>query len=258
MRTARGPRPRRIGAREAEQLLTGAPVGPDRRELVHLLSAAAGPARPDELVGEDAALAAFGSASAGPAAAVPRPRMRRRALTRALTVKVAAGVAVLSLSGVAYAAETGRLPHAAQQTAHELFSSWGVPAPTPGGARPDGSPGSGGDHGRPGAPTSGAPGTGGPAPHGDEPAVRGQCQAFVENLRKGHGKPLDKTATDALAQAAGGEANIEAYCTKLLGEQPAVTPDPAPDNPTGEPGNGNGNGGGNGHDKTGKPHPTHK
>ena len=44
MRTARGPRPRRIGAREAEQLLTGAPVGPDRRELVHLLSAAAGPA----------------------------------------------------------------------------------------------------------------------------------------------------------------------------------------------------------------------
>jgi hypothetical protein len=237
------------------------PAGPDCRELVHLLSAAAGPARPDELAGEDAVLAAFVAAGAGPAAVVPQPRVRRRAITRAITVKVAAGVAVLSLSGVAFAAETGRLPHAAQQTAHELFSSWGVPAPSPSSARPDGTPGSGGDPGRPGAPSTGAPGTG-TTPQEEEPAVRGQCRAFVESQRGGHGKSLDKAVRDALAKAAGGEANIESYCAKLLGEQPASTPgpvpDPAPDNPAGGGGPGNGNGGGNGHGKTEKPHPTHK
>src|SRR6266511_421144 len=95
MRTARTHPSRRIGAREAEALLTGAPTCPDRRELARLLSAAAGPAQPHELAGEGIAVAAFVHASRQPPAAKAGrtgPTLVR-ALTRAVVLKVAAGAA---------------------------------------------------------------------------------------------------------------------------------------------------------------------
>ena len=249
MRTARGPRPRRIGAREAERLLTGAPVGPDRRELVHLLGAAAGPARPDELVGGDAALAAF-RAQAARSAVASRSRKGRRLLPLAFTaklgVKVAVAAAVLSVGGAAWAAETGNLPVGVQRAAHGLFSSLGVPAPA-GSATPAET------HRR---------GTASPAPRvvpasdppvSADPAMRGLCRTFTEH-RQNHGKPLNPGQTRKLADAAGGEVNIAQYCAGLLAEPPTATatpqPDPAPDNPTGT---GHGNGHGHGHGPTDRP-----
>ncbi|XRQ09495.1 hypothetical protein ACN3XK_00855 [Actinomadura welshii] len=88
----------------AERLLDGA--GGDAR-LHAVLSAAAAPAHPEELAGEDAAVAAFKAA--------PRPARTSRAaaLRRFLTVKavvLVGGSLILSGGAVAYAAKNGHLP----------------------------------------------------------------------------------------------------------------------------------------------------
>ncbi|RKS79394.1 hypothetical protein BZB76_0859 [Actinomadura pelletieri DSM 43383] len=89
--------------RAAERLLDG--VGGDAR-LRALLTAAAAPARPAELAGEDAAVAAF--------LAAPRPARgsRAAALRRFLTIKVLAvvGGSLILTGGAAYATITGQLP----------------------------------------------------------------------------------------------------------------------------------------------------
>ncbi|GGP99602.1 hypothetical protein BKA00_005661 [Actinomadura coerulea] len=93
--------PGRLDPRTAERLLDGAGGHPELREL---LAAASAPARPGELAGEDAAVAAF--------LAAPRPARRSRtaALRRFLTAKVIAvvGGSILLSGGVAFA--TGNLP----------------------------------------------------------------------------------------------------------------------------------------------------
>lgn len=107
-------RARRLDQRTAERLLGGAPAsrangaagGHDA--LRALLSAAAGPPRPGELAGEDAAAAAFLAARARPEAR----RSRWSAVPRYATVKVAVVAATLAAfgGGVAVAASTGHLP----------------------------------------------------------------------------------------------------------------------------------------------------
>ncbi|MES9605467.1 hypothetical protein [Actinomadura sp. NPDC000929] len=93
--------PGRLDPRAAERLLDGAGGHAELREL---LAAASAPARPGELAGEDAAVAAF--------LAAPRPARRSRAaaLRRFLTVKVIAvvGGSILLSGGVAFA--TGNFP----------------------------------------------------------------------------------------------------------------------------------------------------
>lgn len=93
----------RLDKRTAERLLDGA----DGHARLHvLLSAAAAPARPEELAGEDAAVAAFRTA--------PRPARTSRAaiLRRFLTVKVLAvvGGSLILTGGAAYATMNGHLP----------------------------------------------------------------------------------------------------------------------------------------------------
>ena len=92
-----------LDRRTAERLLDGA----DGHARLHaLLSAAAGPARPEEFAGEDAAVAAFRAA--------PRPAQKSRVavLRRFLTVKalVLVGGSLILTGGAAYATITGRLP----------------------------------------------------------------------------------------------------------------------------------------------------
>ncbi|WP_433243219.1 hypothetical protein [Actinomadura nitritigenes] len=111
-------RARRLDQRTAERLLGGAPARPangsaggsaDGHDALRaLLSAAAGPPRPGELAGEDAAAAAFRAARARPAAR----RSRWAAVPRYATVKVAVVAATLAAfgGGVAVAASTGHLP----------------------------------------------------------------------------------------------------------------------------------------------------
>src|SRR5262249_50801637 len=209
MRTQRNHRPRRIGAREAEQLLTGTSTSPDRRDLVRLLAAAAGPARPQELADERTAVAAFVRASRRP----PRVRPPRagppppRALPRAVAIKVAVGAALLFLGGAALAAETGTLPDGVQQRVHDFLSGLGVPAPA-------GSDRSGADEDR----TRPTPSATGRPPTTHEPAIVAQCRAFVLSHRKPHPSSVDPAVLRALIAAAGSEANIAAYCAEVLGD----------------------------------------
>ncbi|GAA1841076.1 hypothetical protein [Actinomadura bangladeshensis] len=91
----------RLDQRTAEQLLGGAG---GHAPLHSLLAAAAAPGRPEELAGEDAAVAAF------LAAPVPARASRLAVLRRFMTAKVIAliGGTILLTGGVAYA--TGHFP----------------------------------------------------------------------------------------------------------------------------------------------------
>jgi hypothetical protein len=238
MRIARKHRPRRIGAREAEALLTGKPTRSDRRELAQLLSAAAGATQPHELAGEDAVLAMFAHASRQP----PADKAGRtgptlvRALTRAVVVKLVAGAATLLVGGAALAAETGHLPEAAQQRAHEIFSALGVPPPqrahngktgTPPN-RPDGQPGATGatpdQHDDPGHGTHGNSGGGSTGSGREDAELVRLCRDYRKQQRKPDSKRLTPDELRKLESAAGGAANVTGYCDKLLGNDDGAPP----------------------------------
>jgi len=79
-----------------------------RRRLAALIAAVKVPARPGELAGEEAAMAAFRTHAARPP--VPRQSLKGT-LARLLTIKVGAFcAAIVSVGGVAVAASTGTLP----------------------------------------------------------------------------------------------------------------------------------------------------
>ncbi|WP_067450987.1 hypothetical protein [Actinomadura macra] len=101
--------------------LSGGSAADEFARLREVLAAAAAPARPEELTGEDAAVAAFLAArparpvqAAGALGSSRRARSHVRrlaALPRVMVVKILVGVAILVASGgVAVAAGTGHLP----------------------------------------------------------------------------------------------------------------------------------------------------
>ncbi|WP_159079519.1 hypothetical protein [Plantactinospora sp. BC1] len=199
--------------------------------VAELLAVAAAPARPGELQGEDAAVAAFRAvrdarATAGPAAtartseipdtpagASTRPPGRRRRLTAGAFGWLAALVATLT-AGVALAAEIPALrpagpprstpsvdagPNGGRTTAPPTTA----PAPTP-------------------APHRTAPPATGPGPSGralPPQALVAQCRAFVKGGH-GSGPAARRPASAALVRAAGGRAEVEDYCRRLLAADP--------------------------------------
>ncbi|HEX6683346.1 MAG TPA: hypothetical protein VF062_11150 [Candidatus Limnocylindrales bacterium] len=194
---------RDLSREAAERLLSGdstpPPEGAER--LAALLAAAAAPARPDELAGEAAAMAAF---RAHP------PTVRRWSLRRALTIKVAAVVAAtVAAGGVALASTTGLLPNPFSPPKVEQSPSVGPSSgvsPTPGaGQSPD-------QHG---------PGTEG---------LKGLCRAYQAKADNERGKSLQTPAFEALVKAANGIEHVPAFCENLLAERPAKPDNPA-DNP---------------------------
>ena len=251
---------------------------PDAPEaLLGLLAAASAPARPHELQGYDAARAAF-------VAAAPRTRGRHSfslPLARIAGVKVAALAGLLTVTGVAVAAEADFLPTPIQHVAHDVLGGVGVPDPDPETpAQPEAStepaspspsraatgiaPGSRDSDGSVGV--TGATGStdessanGGPGARSDgstdgstEAAGRSPvelCRAYVAAAArtgndngdgKGGGKGgghLPPGQLRKLADLAGGEQNIPAYCDRVLGTTPApppmTTPQPTPTSATG-------------------------
>lgn len=117
-----------IGARGARRLLqTDEPVGPHERRAAQVLAALA--VGEEERAAPDALVAAFAHGVGEDVR-----RVRRRAGARVFRVGVSAavkaGAVVLVLSGGTIAAAAADiLPGSAQQIAHSLFGSWGVPAP---------------------------------------------------------------------------------------------------------------------------------
>jgi hypothetical protein len=223
------PRARRVGRREAEQLLSGAPVAADRDELVRMLRLAAAPAHPAELTGRPTTMAAF---VRSPYEIVGyRPPVRRqptllRALSRALAVKLLAGTAVLVLGGAAVAAGTGSLPAEVQHNAHDLLSPLGVRVPDAtvadhrDAARPARSPSP--------SPTPSAS----PSPSASTPSPVSLCKAWRASTKTKQPVPMDPSALLSLTDAAGGKAKIAAFCTKILPPSPSKSasrkPSPSP------------------------------
>jgi hypothetical protein len=178
----------RIDRDTAEQLLRrGSTDAAD--PLAILLAAAAAPARPDELVGEQAVLAAFRAAHLGP---VPQPRRRsmiQTAIAKLLTLKVAgAALAVAATGGVAVAATTGNLP--------------GTAAERPAGVHATAKPSDKADN-----------------EHGNaspSPSLVGLCHAYKAGAGDNPGKALENPAFGALISAAGGEDKVADFCTTVL------------------------------------------
>jgi len=149
-----------------------------------------------ELTGQAQALAEFRHRGGSPG---PSGYFRhRRLITARLAVKVtAAAVAVAVLGGAAAAAYAGALPAPVQRLAHNAV---GAPAPkaSHGPATPQVTP----------VPSA----TGGPDATG--PAAFGLCNAYAH--AKAHGTAAEKSAAFRnLAAAAGGAANITAFCAAV-------------------------------------------
>lgn len=186
-------RTRRISARAAESLLSGAHADPQHPRLAATLRAAAGPTRPGELAGRQAAVAAFHRAVQHPAS--PRKRSLFGTATVRLTVKAATVAAVvLGTGGVALAATTGAIP-SPLKTHHPVPSATSASHP---GARPE---------------ASGGPGNANPSP-----SLVGLCHAYTAGAGSDHGKALENPAFQALITAAGGTDAVDAFCTRLLAD----------------------------------------
>jgi hypothetical protein len=130
---------------------------------------------------------------------VPIPSL----IASSVALKIAAAATVLSLGGIAYAAHEGSLPAPAQKAAHDLLGSVGVPAAN------DAS-----DNGN--------------GPDATGPAAVGLCRAFTAGEKDQQGSALDSVAFKALAAAAGGEDQIDAYCQQVLADSGSHRPDQTP------------------------------
>jgi hypothetical protein len=190
---------------EAQRLLDG---GSGDSAVADLLRAASGPARPGELAGERAAVAAFrleyaAAATAGARPAPPRPA--RRAGRRVAVLAAALTAAALAGTGVAAAA--GRLPAPLQRVAHDWIDQ--VPEPGPG-PRPEPTV----HAGSPTPPPVHRPSVT-PAPtQAGTPAVdvKKLCREWEKARDDPNRKPMDPADLRALTAAAGGADRIEAFC----------------------------------------------
>jgi hypothetical protein len=219
MSTHRDPR---VNRETAENLLGGVPGGPE--SLSRVLAAAAAPAAPHELAGEQVVLAEFRAARLHPISPPRRPSMLKTTVAKLLAAKLltATAVATAATGGVAFAAATNSLPEPVQGAAHNVFNA---PAPRHHG-KPDPLPGRGN---QPGAKSSDAP-NGTPSP-----SLRGLCTAFQAGATSNDGKALTNPAFTALVTAAGGTSKLAAYCTTLIGA-PSAHPTGKPStHPSGKP-----------------------
>jgi len=198
---------RDLSRETAERLLGGdlstPPDGAER--LAALLAAASAPGRPDELVGEAAAIAAF---RAHP------PTVRRWSLRRAVTIKVAAVVAVtVAAGGVAVAGGTGLLniPFIPDRT-----------GPVPSTDASGRSPG----HGHSASPNQSPP---------DEKTVK-DCVDYKKRSEDDKQKELRGNRFENLVRQAGGPEHVDAYCDKVLAASPP--PDKGNEGGQGSPGSG--------------------
>ncbi|MDZ5442969.1 hypothetical protein U2F26_09500 [Micromonospora sp. 4G57] len=236
---------------ESERLLDAARDGrppADADPLRHLLAAAAAPANPGELSGEEQAMTAFRAARVAPAfAPAPAPRRRRLRVGAAAWV---AGLAATATAGVAFAAvsldrpEQPTSPPAPTTPGSSSSGVDGSPSPTRG-ADPTGS--------SPGTPASTgpsvAPGTTGAGP--GRPATTAQltglCRSYLAKSPEQRAKALETPSFGDLVSVAGGADRVEDYCLRLVPEaSPNSSPSrgaarstrPTPAAPTGKPSTG--------------------
>jgi hypothetical protein len=205
-----------------DRILAGE-TGPEQAPLAQLFEAASAAARPDELSGLDAAVAAFVEFGPGAARAPKHSRARRNPVLSALTARKLAGVVAvggLALASTVTAAYAGALPHGLQNFAHHTIGAQSADDSTSGSGDQAGDDPTGDPTDSPtGTPTSSATDTptGAPSAHGTpvgpdatgSPAF-GLCTAWSH-----HGLATVSVAYQALATAAGGPDGIAAYCATV-------------------------------------------
>ncbi|GIG46860.1 hypothetical protein ACFO1B_20625 [Dactylosporangium siamense] len=177
-------------AEQLRELDGGRPAG-----VTALLVAAAGPALPAELAGEESALRAF--------------RLARRARRKRRRAGLIAGVAVVvaSLGGTGYAAAGDHLPGPVQHTVESLFDGQdAAPSTVPGAA------------GRPATAPAPAP----PASWSPPGRVEALCRAWEAARADPHAAQVTGEDRRALAHAASGDTGINDFCRAVLGT-PYVT-----------------------------------
>jgi hypothetical protein len=195
-----------------ERLLDGrldpASAPPGYGGLARLLAAATAPAAPEELAGEQLAMATF---TAETRSHPPTLSPRRTAVpTKILTIKAAAAalVAALSIGGVA-AAAGGLLPDQASPVADQAPATTGADAAAQGlGKAAAANLGGAADAG----PADGQGRASAVGPDASAAARAGLCRAWQAGQGADHGQKADSVAFQALVDAAGGADNIAAYC----------------------------------------------
>ena len=215
---------------------------PRLQRLSDLLAAAAGPARPHELRGEEDALAAFRAAQGQSAAAAGRPHSLA-AMTRSRIARIAAAVVAISAMGTtAVAMATGTVSHVVGRN-HPPASSQ---APAPGAP----SPGGKGQGSLPFSPAMTAPGTSAlaaptsptmpsasgtlpsdsPSVTGGSPSLTGLCREYLAISQPRRRQALKEPRFAPLISSAGGRGKVDAYCSQLLApaSPSSSSPEPSP------------------------------
>lgn len=237
-----------LGDPALDALLTGNVLPEDApeelRPVAEALIALNAAPHSSELAAEARARAMFRTAAAQPAEPVHSHRRKRRPLPSLRSVRLAVAVAAgaVLLGGAALGAYAGVLPIHIQSSAHD--TSGAPPA----------------QHTAP--PTTAIPQATGTA-HLPKPkaapkkvkGARGLCNAYAH--QKAHGKQ-NSAVFRKLAAAAGGAANVPAYCASLSQPGPSAQPSPLPTQPAPSTGAPNTPPGQSGNHPTGKPssHPT--
>jgi hypothetical protein len=214
-----------------ERLLTGnlppSQVPPGYAQVAALLAATTAEPTHEELAGQSEALAELRAVTRRRRAGAHTRRVARPTGRRWAGLAGVALVGALVTGGVAVAA-TGNLPAPVRNVARSILGGAGgdlgqaTPTRSDPQATPDASsPASAGTAAGPKGPLptgSTVPGSGpkgaGPVAEPDRERL---CKAYLASQDKDHGKKMDAAAFERLAEAAGGESRIPAYCN---GTQP--------------------------------------
>jgi hypothetical protein len=199
-----------------ERLLEGrldpASAPPGYGGLARVLAVATAPAAPEELAGEQSAIATFEAVMRShPPILVPR---RSAVPSKVFTMKAAAAalVAVLSIGGIA-AAASGLLPDQASPKADRAAATTGADAAAHG--LGDAAAANTGGPARAGA-TDGQGRASAVGPDATGAARAGLCRAWQAGQGADHGRRADSVAFRALVDAAGGAGKVAAYCKDVL------------------------------------------
>jgi hypothetical protein len=191
-----------------ERRLDPGSTPPHYRRLARVLAAMTAPAAPQELAGEQQAMATFAAEmQPHPPTHIPR---RTAVPSKVFTMKAAAAalVAVLSLGGVA-AAASGLLPDQASPVADQVPATTGAAAAAHG----LGKAAAANLHESAQARSADSQGRGSATgPDATAAARAGLCRAWQASQGGEHGRRMDAVAFQALVAAAGGADKVAAYC----------------------------------------------
>jgi hypothetical protein len=244
--------PLALDEQTVEGLLTGqispAQAPPGYAQVAALLAATTAEPAPEELADQSRVLAELRALTRPRRAAVHARRAARPPRRRWAGLAAVALVGALVTGGAAMAT-SGNLPASVRDAARGLLGTVGgdpepatptQPAPTASG------PASTSPTAGPKGPLAAGSTALGSGPKGAgpvaEPDREGLCKAFLASQDREYGKQMEAAAFERLAEAAGGETRIPAYCDGTQGPKPKDKKPPPDDQGGSPPGSGGGQG----------------